>query len=472
MTVIQMRSLRVVVAAMGLLALSGCASLAPQAGFERVSEQSAAFTGQQALHWTGGQNQGPEARQRVAELLEEPLSLEHSVEIALLNNRGLQARFHDLGIADAERVQASRLPNPGFSIGRMTQGSEVEWERSIHFNLARLLALPATRRIAEGQAEQVQLQVTLDVMRIATETRTAWYRAVAAEQSLNYSKQVLEAAEAGAELARRMAAVGNFSPLQQAREQSFYAEAALGRLQAERERNASREHLIRQMGLWGEQLAFRLPDRLPELPHHPLDQPNIEREAMASRLDIQAAQLGVTRLAQNLGLSRATRFINVLELEVANNRSNEEPTQRGVEVSVELPIFDWSGARLARSEAVYMQTVERTAEVAVNARSQIRESYLNYRSAWDVAAHYRDEIVPLRKRISEENLMRYNGMFIGVFDLLIDAREQVATVNRYLQAQRDFWIAEAELDLVRYGPVTASAAAAPTTVSASPARGH
>lgn len=471
-SVIQLRELRLVTAALGLLVLAGCASLAPQASLDKVAQDSAAFTGQQTLHWANGQNQGPEARQRLAELLAEPLSLESGVEIALLNNRGLQARFYDLGIADAERVQASRLPNPGFSIGRMTQGSEVEWERSIHFNLARLIALPATRRIAEGQSEQVQLQVSLDVMRIATETRTAWYRAVAAEQSLSYSKQVLEAAEAGAELARRMAAVGNFSPLQQAREQSFYAEAALGRLQAERERNASREHLIRQLGLWGDQLAFSLPERLPELPHHPVDRPDIEREAMASRLDIQAAQLGATRLAQNLGLSRATRFINVLELEVANNRSNEEPTQRGVEISVELPIFDWSGARLARSEAMYMQTVERTAEVAVNARSQVRESYVNYRNAWDVAAHYRDEIVPLRKRISEENLLRYNGMFIGVFELLVDAREQVNTVNRYLQAQRDFWIAEAELDLVRYGPVTPSAAAAPTAVSTSPAGGH
>lgn len=244
----QLRRCRIVTTVLGILVLSGCASLAPQASLERVGQDSAVLTGQSTLHWGNDQSQAPEARKRVDELLGQPLSLESSVEIALLNNRGLQARFYDLGIADAERVQASRLPNPGFSIGRMTQGSEVEWERGLHFNLARLIALPATRRIAEGQSEQVQLQVSLDVMRIATETRTAWYRAVAAEQSLNYSKQVLEAAEAGAELARRMAAVGNFSPLQQAREQSFYAEAALARIQAERERNASREHLIRQLG--------------------------------------------------------------------------------------------------------------------------------------------------------------------------------------------------------------------------------
>jgi outer membrane protein TolC len=127
---------------------------------------------------------------------------------------------------------------------------------------------------------------------------------------------------------------------------------------------------------------------------------------------------------------------------------------------------------MAGNEARYMQQVQRTAEVAINARSQVREGYHAYRSAWDVAAHYRDEIVPLRKRISEENMLLYNGMFIGVFDLLADAREQIQTVNRYLQAQRDFWVAQSELDLVRYGSVEPSQSSAASTASASPAGGH
>lgn len=456
----------------GLLMLAGCASLAPQQALQAVEQNSVEATGQTQLHWARSEQAAPAIRQRVDELLAEPLSLEAAVEVALLNNPGLQARLFDLGIADAERVQASRVPNPGFSIGRVSRGSEVEWERGLHLNLARLIALPMTRRIAEGQSEQVQQEVSLEVIRLATQTRIAWYRAVAAEQSLAYSKQVLEAAEAAAELARRMAAVGNYNTLQQAREQSFYAEAALGQLQAERERMASREALIRQLGVWGEQLAFSLPERMPELPTAPLDQPQIERQAMFSRLDVQAARLAAERMADNLKLGRATRFINVLELGLEHNSSNQDPVQRGVEISVELPLFDWSGARMARNEALYMQTVQRTAEVAVNARSQVRESYLSYRNAWDVAAHYRDEIVPLRQRISEEQLLRYNGMFIGVFDLLADAREQIATVNRYLQAQRDFWVAQAELDLVRFGPVSPSAPGLAAAPVSTPAKGH
>ncbi|WP_240638221.1 TolC family protein [Pseudomonas jilinensis] len=465
-------ALRVGSLLVGLLMLAGCASLAPQQALQAVEQNSVEVTGQAQLHWARSEQADPAIRQRVDELLAEPLSLEAAVEVALLNNPGLQARLFDLGIADAERVQASRVPNPGFSIGRVSRGSEVEWERGLHLNLARLIALPMTRRIAEGQSEQVQQEVSLEVIRLATQTRIAWYRAVAAEQSLAYSKQVMEAAEAAAELARRMAVVGNYNTLQQAREQSFYAEAALGQLQAERERMASREALIRQLGVWGEQLAFSLPERMPELPTAPLDQPQIERQAMFSRLDVQAARLAAERMADNLKLGRATRFINVLELGLEHNSSNQDPVQRGVEISVELPLFDWSGARMARNEALYMQTVQRTAEVAVNARSQVRESYLSYRNAWDVAAHYRDEIVPLRQRISEEQLLRYNGMFIGVFDLLADAREQIATVNRYLQAQRDFWVAQAELDLVHFGPVSPSAPGLAAAPVSTPAKGH
>ena len=97
------------------------------------------------------------------------------------------------------------------------------------------------------------------------------------------------------------------------------------------------------------------------------------------------------------------------------------------------------------AESVYMQALHRAAETAINARSEVREAYSGYRSAYDIARHYRDEIVPLRKRIAEENVLRYNGMLIGVFELLADARAQIASVNAAIEALRDFWIAQADL---------------------------
>jgi outer membrane protein TolC len=114
-----------------------------------------------------------------------------------------------------------------------------------------------------------------------------------------------------------------------------------------------------------------------------------------------------------------------------------------------------------------MQAVQRTAEVAVNARSQVREAYSAYRTAYDSARHYRDELVPLRQRIADENLLRYNGMLISVFDLLADARDQVTTVTAAIEAARDFWLAETDLQIALAGgaPAGASPASRPTTAT-------
>lgn len=449
--------------------LGGCASFTPDGGFSQVEQAGQQLDKQ--VTWVKTPEQRSQVAERVAELLAEPLTVDAAVQVALLNNRDLQANFDALGISEAERVQAGRIPNPGFSFGRLEKGSEVEYERGLHINLARLIAMPLTSGMEAKRFEQVQRQTRLALFELASQTRKAWYRAVAAQESLAYMQQVMQAAEVSAELARRLAAVGNYSALQRAQEQSFYADAGLNLIRAEQARVQSREQLTRLLGLWGEQIDFRLPERLPELPAKPEQLPDVERLAMAQRLDIQAARLDAERLASNLGLSKTTRFINVLELGVVNNRSNEEPTQRGYEISVELPLFDWSGAKVAKAEAQYRQMLNRAAATAINARSQVREAYLGYQASHDIARHYRDEVLPLRARIAEENLLQYNGMFISTFELLADARKQILAVEGYLQAQRDFWIAKADLDMALLGAPSLSPMTTATVASDEPA-GH
>ncbi|MGB9150444.1 MAG: TolC family protein, partial [Burkholderiales bacterium] len=227
---------------------------------------------------------------------------------------------------------------------------------------------------------------------------------------------------------------------------------------SEQAQTGAREQLTRLMGLWGEQIRFSLPERLPDLPRTVDDLPDIEQTALAQRLDIVAIKTQTEALARNLGLSRATRFINVLELGAVRNSSNEMPTQRGYEVTLELPLFDWGGTKVAKAEALYMQALDRVAEAAINARSEVREAYLGYRSSYDIAKYYRNEIVPVKKRISDENLLRYNGMLIGVFDLLADARSQIGSVNSYIESLRDFWLAQSDMQMALIGKPSMSAA--------------
>jgi len=441
--------------------LSGCATFSSDGGFAPIEQTAKDRLGKDVI-WARNELDRNTIDKRVAELLEQPLSVEGAVQIALLNNKGLQSSFYEIGISEADLVRSGRLPNPGISFGRLRQGSEIEIDHGIQFNLARLLALPLARRAESRRFEQTRVAVTMDMLSLASATRKSYYLTLAADETVRYMYQVQTAAQAGAELARRQVEAGNWNKLQQAREQSFYADAAVNLARAEQARGAARERLTRLMGLWGQQTQFILPERLPDLPMVPKDLPDVEQVALSQRLDVQEAKLGTEQLAKNLGLTRATRFINVLELGLVRNSFNDAPAQRGYEISLELPIFDWGTAKVAKAEALYMQAVNRTAETAVNARSEVREAYARYRSTYDIARQYRDEIVPLKKRISEENQLRYNGMLIGVFELLADARSQIASVNGYIESLRDFWLAQADLDMVLTGKPNMTALPAAT----------
>ena len=453
--------------------LTGCASFSSDGGFAPIEQTAKQRLGKD-LQRASTDAHAESIDRRVAALLAQPLTADDAVQVALLNNRGLQATYQELGIGEAERVQAGRLANPGFSFSRLQRGGEIELERGLHVNLARLLVLPQIQQMEARRFAQTQGMVTTRVLALATDTRKAYVNAVAAEETVRYRRQVMQAADAGAELARRMAQVGNFSKLQQAREQGFYADAALNLAHAQQAQRATRERLTRLLGLWGEQAAFKLPERLADLPPAAIDQPEIERSAMAQRLDVQGARLAAEQTAANLGLTRTTRWINVLELGRLHNSSNEAPTQRGWELGLELPLFDWGDARVKRAEAVYMQTLHQAAETAINARSEVREAYANYRSAYDIARHHRDEIVPLRKQIAEENVLRYNGMLIGVFELLADARSQIASVSAAIDALRDFWLAQADLEMALIGKpnLAASAASAGPAMAADGGAAH
>jgi outer membrane protein TolC len=428
------------------LVLAGCASFSPDGGLNAVSDLTTERIGQ-PVHFQAD----ADSSATVTRLLAAPLTPDSAVQIALLNNRALQASLAELGIAEADLVQAGRMRNPGFSFGRMRGGDDVEIERSIGFDLIGLLTIPLRSEIEGRRFEQAKLRAAAEAVRTAVETRKAWFNAVAAAQTADYMEQVGSAAEAGAELAQRMAGVGNWSKLDQAREQVFYAEATAQIARARHNARAAREQLARLLGAWGQQLNFTLPERLPELPGSVRAEDDIERLAVDQRLDLHLARRDAEATAKALGLTRATGFVNVLHAEYANKSETGASRANGYEIDIELPIFDWGQTRTRRAQASYMQSVHRAADVAIRARSEVREAYSAYRTAYDLAKHYRDEVVPLRKLISEEMVLRYSGMLIGVFELLADSRAQVASVNAAIEAQRDYWLAQGDMQMALSG---------------------
>jgi outer membrane protein TolC len=437
------------------LGLGGCAGFSRDGGFDAVAEATRAHLGKE-VKWPRSAHAQAEVDAQVAGLLAHPLSVEDAVQIALLNNSMLQAAFQELGISEAELVQAGRLPNPRFDLRHAGAAGQYDIEETLSFNVLALLTMPYAHDIEKRRFAQTQNSVVQRVAQLAKDTREAFYAALAARESLQYLQQVRAAAETGAELAQRMVTAGNWNRLDQAREQNFYADAAQNLTRAGLAEESARERLMGLLGLPGQQTgrpALQLAESLPQLPAGPDSLPDVERAVLQQRLDLQLMRMHIDELGKSLGLTKSTRFVNVLDVGAARVRqgSREEPYERGYTVTLEVPIFDSGAARVKKSEAIYAQAVDRFAQTAIEARSQIRLAYAGYRAAFDLAQRQRDEVLPLRRAIAQQNLLLYNASLISIFELLSDAREQAISVDGYIQNVRDFWIAKSRLDAALLG---------------------
>lgn len=438
------------VAAVALF-MGGCATFSQDAGFGVVASVARERL-DKTLQWSRDEADASAVHAAVQDLLKGELSADAAVQVALLNNRGLQASYAELGIAEADLVQAGRLSNPHLSYLRASDGEQRKIEWALTFPIIDLLTLPLRTRMEGRRFEAAQLAVAERVLAMAAETRRAYFQAVAAQELVGHLEQVNMATEAGIELAGGMARAGNWSRLAEMREQALHAEISARLVRARQAALGERERLVRLMGVTGQDTRFRLAARLPEPPARDREFGDVETRAIAQRLDVLMAKRETESIAESLGLTRATRFVNVLELGPVGVTEGPEPWKRGFEISLQVPLFDWGEARVARAEAIYMKSAHRFAEAAVNAQSEVREAHAAYRAARQAVGLYRDQIVPLRKKISEETLLRYNGMLVGVFELLADAREQIAAASGYIEALRDFWLAETDLQAALNGP--------------------
>lgn len=437
------------------LVVTGCASVNFDRSISQTNETIHGFT-QGKLELAQTQEQRDARKLSAQVLLDAPLGQGEAVQVALLNSPAMQALLAENWALAANAAQSGRLSNPVFMLERMTYPNELELVRMISFGLMDVLTLPQRYGIAEKQLEQAQTKLMADVIDEITRVRQAWVRSVAAQQSLIYAKQVNEVSKASAELARRMQSVGNFSKLQRARQQAFYADAATQLAIAEQEVVTTREALARTLGLTVDQIqTLKLPERLPNLPKAPLSPEEVGQSASANRVDIKLAQSALEVAMKKQGLGNITSFTDIeLGLRNKNVYDNETGTNmpgRGYEISIRLPVFDWGDMQRDALNAQTLAAINRLESAYRVTESSLRESYSAYRTNYDIARHYRKEVVPLRKIISDENVLRYNGMIIGVFELLADAKDMINSVIASINADQQFWLADAALQAALLG---------------------
>eukprot|EP01031_Cornospumella_fuschlensis_P048814 gene48814-59771_t len=236
--------------------LSGCATFTPDGGMKPVSAEVSAAIGKDTVK-SAPPAEASAVQSRVKALLTKPLTADGAVQLALINNRGLQAEYNALGISEAAFVEASLPPNPVIGVERLSASGSLEIERRVIANVLALLTLPARSEIARTQFEAARQKAIEATFRTAAETRRAYYRAVAARQTASFLEQARVSADAAADLTRKLGETGAAKKLDQARASAFYAEVSNELAQARLNVGTDREALTRMLGLWGENLDYK-----------------------------------------------------------------------------------------------------------------------------------------------------------------------------------------------------------------------
>ncbi|UXX85377.1 TolC family protein [Roseovarius pelagicus] len=451
------------------LILGACAAAVPgiytepKAGFANISSQVTPAIGKRtAFAETQAENEALK-KQVHAMVHRKTISADTAVQVALLNNKGLQASYANVGLSAAEAWQQSTPENPIVSIGTLGIGApELGAYRAIE-GLIRANILDATTRkqrvaLADVNFRTAQMNAVNDTLALANQTRTAWINSVAAFETVTYLKRAKGTSDAGSELALKLGETGALNKAGQAREQAFNAELAGQLAQARLNAARAKEELTQLMGLWGSNVNYYVPDALPSLPRSVGPITNLEAKALSNRFDLRVAKLGLEAQAAAFGLTDQTRLVTDLEIiagfesERENDAGNiETETTPQIELEFAIPIYDTGKARMRKAELMYLQAANVLAERAINVRSEARAAETTYHASYKIARHYRDVLVPLRQTVEEEGLLSYNGMITNTFELLTDVREKLGASLEAADAKREFYLAQANLTAAIYG---------------------
>lgn len=445
-----------IVPVLALLA-SGCASMSKERGHKEVAELVESRIGRKTS-WEQGAPEDEQVASRVSELLKAGLNRERAIELALLNSPSLQSTYEELGVSQADMVQAGLLSNPSIegSVGFPALEGQVEYEASLVQNFLDLFVLPLRKRVAEEQFTADTLRVAHEALAVAAQVSQQFVHLQAQVQQVELRRMVVQAAQASAELAERLRRAGNTTELEAAREQARYEQEKLELARDELELIERREELNRLLGLWGPQTDWELAEKLPELPPQESPLEHLEAWAIRQRLDIDAARKQALLMSNALDLARTTRFFGLVEVGVHVHQDPDGPRLFGPTLSLELPVFDQRQALLGRLEAQQRQAERRLMALSVDARSEVRVARVRMLVARRLVEHYRKTLLPLRERVVEQAQLQYNGMQIGLFELLEAKQEQVEGYQAYIEAVRDYWVARAELERVMGGRIGSS----------------
>jgi outer membrane protein, heavy metal efflux system len=382
-------------------------------------------------------------------LLRKPLTVESAVQIALFNNRSLQATFEEIGLSTADLMEAATIPNPKIDLSvrfpdQPPSGTYIDYSAAIDF--LRIIMIPLKKGVAKDQLQAAALRVADEILELISQVKDAFYSLQASQQLLKRFQLIVDTNAAALDLAQRQHEAGNITDLALVQQQASYSRSRLDITTTEAEIWRGREKMNRLLGLWGADTDWHVAGELPEVPTSEIPMKSLERLAISQRLDLQADYLLLTSETKDLGLTKAFRLLGALDFGIERERETDSQIRTGPNFAIELPIFNQGQARIRRGEAALRRAEDKLEALAIDIRSKIGELRNELASKRQIARFYQDELLPDQHRILKETLVNYNAMQIGNFELFTTKAEVARTEREYIEAVRDYWIARADLE--------------------------
>jgi outer membrane protein TolC len=453
---------------LGLLAAIGCSSHSIRSDLARVHD----LTHPPALPAVVDTRVEPSTDPALLRSLREPLDADAAVRVALLANRELRASLRELGVARGQLLQAGLVPNPRAEVELLPERSS-QLELRVEYDITRAVLAPLRARALGPELEAARYRVAAAVVDLAYRVRLGYLRVQAAQQRLAIAQQALGALDAARIAARALSEAGNLPALDLATN-----EAAHDRAQVDVERIAldlasERERFTRLLGLANAPPTWQVQAPLLAAPEHPLAPEDLERRVLRANLDLRGARQHLIGLARRAGVARSEGLVPDITVDVhalsgapESGASNQRDWRFGGGVSVGLPLFDRQQGTALALDAAWRAGLERYYGMAADLRSEARELQQRVTSAHLRARKYQEVILPGQSRVTEQTLLQYNAMQLGVFQLLAARREELDTQLSYVDTLREYWSAVVEIEALLQGRRGSSSAAAAPAIDA------
>jgi cobalt-zinc-cadmium efflux system outer membrane protein len=428
----------------GAALLSGCVSVPRDAGFSSVQQSVMDRTGHR-IEWGRPGDPHKSINDIVDAMVRRELTAEDAVQVALVNNLNLQATYEDLGIAQAEVIEAGLVKNPVVHAEvRFPSYRALPFDVDLSQSFIDLLLMPLRKRMATASFQGVKLRVTHEVLGTIASVKAAFYRAQGSAQLVEMRQSVTAATDASLEAAQRMHDAGNITDLALANERALHEQALIDLAKARRDALNAHEDLGELLGLRPEQI--RIAGRLPAIPTEEIGEAGLEVLAVSQRADLGAARSEGAALAATLGLTQSTALISEFDVGGHVSKETDGAISAGPTVSLPLPIFNQGQPAIAAAQARLRQARDRSMAMLMQVRAEVRRARNNMLSARELADHYSRVILPLRHQIVAQNMLQLNAMQIGVFELLLSRQAEIDAGREYVEALEAYWIARAELE--------------------------